>query len=121
NSKLKTKSFKIDEWIEDFEYISTSVFSKEQTLEEILKYRLMQNEDWKGLIIDAEKVIYFERQLNFWFYKIGISLEKDKFDQSWLTDNNLRNKFKDVTIKMNILFSDKGIDRQGAFSDRIFE
>lgn len=121
NEDLKSKNYDIFNWVEGFEDTSKSVFTEQQILEEILKIRLMQDSDWKTLIKEAEQVLYFERQLNFWFFTIGISIKKVEFDEKWKTDKSTKDAFKTVTEKIKKMFSDSGINRQGEFSERILE
>jgi len=121
NASLKIKGYSITRWIEEMEYSSKSVFTEQQTLEEILKFRLLADDEWKNLIYAAEKVTYFERQLNFWFFKTDISLLKHEFLSSILENEVLKKEFSDVTIKMNMLFDENGINRKTDFSEKIFE
>lgn len=121
NHNLKKSDYSIAVWVEKLEYSTKSVFAEQQISEEILKYRLCRNADWKLLIFEAENITYFERQLNFWFYRLGISIKKEKFDLDLLIDTNSKEKFKNTTVKINHLFNEKGINRTGDFSARIFE
>ena len=121
NAKLKSENFNIKNWIETFEYSTKSVFTEQQILEEILKCRLMVDSNWKELIHEAEQVLYFERQLNFWFFHMGLSLQKEEFQNHWLNDVSLKEKFKTLTGKIKKMFTDEGINRQGEFSERVFE
>lgn len=121
NINLKKLDYSILDWVESLEYSTKSVFTELQILEEILKYRLRTNTEWNLLIFEAENVTYFERQLNFWFYRVGISLKKEDFDFDLLIDINCKEKFKNTTVKITQLFNEKGINRTGDFSARIFE
>lgn len=121
NNDLKDKKYSITDWVENIEYSGKSVFNEQQMLEEVLKYKLCSNEEWRNLIFEAEQTTYFERQLNFWFYKAGISLAKRDFDLGLLSNPELKNNFKNTTQKINELFDGKGINRSKAFSERIFE
>lgn len=121
NEDLESKNYNISNWVEGFEYTSKSVFTEQQILEEILKIRLMKDSEWETLIKEAEQILYFERQLNFWFFQIELSTKKEEFDNHWLNDNYIKRKFKIVTEKIKKMFSDSGINRQGEFSERIFE
>lgn len=121
NEDLKYRNYDIFNWVQVFEYTSKSVFTEQQILEEILKNRLKQDSDWKTLIKDAEQVLYFESQLNFWFFKIGISIKKEEFENQWLTNTFIKKDFESVTKKIKMMFSDSGINRQGGFSEWIFE
>lgn len=120
NADLKSLEYNIGDWVEGFEYTTKSVFTEEQLLEEILKHRLFADEDWKKIILEAEEVIYFERQLNFWFYRAEISLIKDHFDNNLLGDLSRKEIFKNTSLKINKLFNEKGINHDN-FSERIFE
>lgn len=121
NIDLKKFDYSIANWVETFEYSSKSVFTEVQILEEILKYRLLANEEWKNLIFEAESILYFERQLNFWFYRAGISIIKEEFNSSLLTNSNIKENFKATTLKISHLFDDRGINRNECFSEHIFE
>src|SRR5690606_9732044 len=77
NIELKSNNYDISNWVESFEHTSKSVFTEQQIIEEILKCRLMLDSSWKNLINEAEQVLYFERQLNFWFFQIGVSIKKE--------------------------------------------
>ncbi|SFI99768.1 Protein of unknown function DUF262 [Olleya namhaensis] len=121
NADFKSLEYNISDWVEGFEYTTKSVFTKEQFLEEILKYRLFADEGWKKIILEAEDVSYFKRQLNFWFYRAGISLAKNDFDNNLLYDSNKKGIFKKTTEKINNLFDENGISRNQDFSERIFE
>lgn len=118
---LSENDFDISKWIESLEYNSKSVFPKYQIEEEILKYRLLNgNEKWKDLIYEAEKIRYFEGQLNFWFFKCGINLSKDAFSDEFFLDIYIE-KFKEVTYRISKLFKETGINREDSFSEWIFE
>ena len=120
-SFLLKNNFNISIWIEDLEYHPKSVFQKHQIEEEILKYRLLSNrEQWQSVILEAEAIPYFEGQLNFWFYKCDITLEKAEFKEDYLEDSYLE-IFKDTSYKIQKLFDKKGLRREGDFSERIFE
>lgn len=121
NLNLKKLDYSISDWVESLEYSTKSVFTELQILEEILKYRLRTNTEWNLLIFEAENITYYERQLNFWFYRVGISLKKEDFDFDLLIDTNCKEKFKNTTVKISQLFNEKGINRTGDFSARIFE
>ncbi|QXP79820.1 MULTISPECIES: DUF262 domain-containing protein [Winogradskyella] len=121
NTALKDFNYNIVDWVENFVYTTKSVFTKEQFLEEILKYRLFTDDDWKKIILEAEKVIYFKRQLNFWFFRAAISLVKDDFNIALLGDLNKKENFNKTTLKINKLFDKKEINRKEDFSERIFE
>lgn len=121
NASLKSREYSISDWIEKMDYSSKSVFTEQQTLEEILKFRLLSDREWKELIYEAENISYFERQLNFWFFKTDISLSKQEFTKDILDSKELKNKFLEITNKINKLFNEKGIDRTNEFSERIFE
>jgi hypothetical protein len=121
NIDLKNKKYSIVEWVNDLSYTPKSVFTQQQILEEILKFRLLANDEWRNLIYEAEKVTYFERQLNFWFFKTDISLLKEEFSSSILENEKLKKEFSDISIKINMLFDDKGINRKTDFSEKIFE
>lgn len=121
NASLKNLEYNINDWVEGFEYTTKSVFTEQQFLEEILKYRLFSDEDWKSIILEAEKVIYFERQLNFWFYRATISLAKNDFNIALLGDLNKKENFNNTTLKINKLFDKKEINRKEDFAERIFE
>lgn len=121
NHELKRLNYSFANWIEKLEYTSKSVFTEQQVLEEILKFRLFQNYEWKNLIIDAENVTYFGRQLNFWFFRVGISIRKEDFHQNLLLDTKSKQIFEDTTKKNQLLFNEKGINRTENFSERIFE
>src|SRR5690606_21303456 len=118
---LKNLEYNINDWVANLKYSTKSVFTEQQILEEILKYRLFTDDEWKKLILEAEKVSYFERQLNFWFFRANISLLKDDFDIKLLSDFNRKENFKNTTIKINKLFDETGIYREGDFSENIFE
>lgn len=120
NNDLRGKEYNISSWIEGL-YSPKSVFNDQQILEEVLKYRLFIDDGWKRLIYDAEKITYFERQLNFWFYKVGIPLAIDEFTPDFLNNHHLKNSFYAVTQKVNKLFDEKGINRTSDFSEYIFE
>lgn len=81
----------------------------------------MLDSSWKNLINEAEQVLYFERQLNFWFFQIGVSIKKEEFNNQWLNDDSIKIRFQIVTEKIKKMFSDFGINRQSDFSDSIFE
>jgi hypothetical protein len=121
NIDLKSLEYNIGDWIESFEYSIKSVFTEQQLLEEVLKYRLFADEDWKKIILEAEEITYFERQLNFWFFRSKISLIKEDFDIQLLGDLNKKENFKNTTLKINKLFDKKEINRKEGFSERIFE
>ncbi|WP_298427905.1 DUF262 domain-containing protein [uncultured Kordia sp.] len=121
NTKLRNFDYSITNWVENFEYTTKSVFTEKQILEEILKYRLFPDDEWKTIILEAEQITYFERQLNFWFYRAHISLAKDKFDSSLLNNSKSKENFRSTTLKINKLFEEKEINRKGDFSERIFE
>ncbi|MGJ1537130.1 GmrSD restriction endonuclease domain-containing protein [Sphingobacterium multivorum] len=120
NNDLRDKEYNIADWIEGI-YSSKSVFNDQQILEEILKYRLFFDAEWRRLINDAEKITYFERQLNFWFYKVGIPLGIEEFNPDFLNDHHLKNSFCAITHRINKLFDEKGINRTSDFSGHIFE
>ena len=118
---LKDNNFDVSKWIEILEYNSKSVFQKHQIEEEILKYRLLsKNTEWKLSILDAESISYFEGQLNFWFFKTGITLDKSRFSEDFYIGVYL-NSFNSVTNNIKKLFNSKGINRTEDFSERIFE
>lgn len=118
---LSENDFNISKWIESLEYISKSVFPKHQIEEEILKYRLLKGkEKWKDLIYEAEKIRYFEGQLNFWFFKCDINLSKGAFSVEFFQETYI-NKFKEVTYRISKLFKETGINREGSFSEWILE
>lgn len=121
NIELKSNNYDISNWVESFEHTSKSVFTEQQIIEEILKCRLMLDSSWKNLINEAEQVLYFERQLNFWFFQIGMSIKKEEFNNQWLNDDSIKIRFQIVTEKIKKMFSDFGINRQSDFSDSIFE
>ncbi|MDO6738734.1 DUF262 domain-containing protein [Wenyingzhuangia sp. 2_MG-2023] len=121
NIDLKILEYNIGDWVESFEYTTKSVFTEQQLLEEVLKYRLFANDEWKNIILEAEKTTYFERQLNFWFFRAKISLAKEEFDIQLLGDLNKKENFKNTTLKINKLFDEKGIHRKEDFSEHIFE
>ncbi len=121
NIELYKLDYSIVNWIESFEYTTKSVFTEQQILEEILKYRLFANDEWKRIILEAENVTYFERQLNFWFYRSGIPLKKDQFDKALLKDVFIQKRFANTTKKIRLLFDEKGINRELDFSEHIFE
>ena len=64
----------------------------------VAKYRLFSDDEWKRIILEAEKVSYFERQLNFWFYKADISLLKADFDNRLLGDLTSKENLPDIII-----------------------
>lgn len=121
NHELKRLNYSFADWIDKLEYTSKSVFTEQQVLEEILKFRLFQNYEWKNLILEAENVTYFGRQLNFWFFRVGISIRKEDFHQSLLLDTKSKQIFEDTTKKNQLLFNEKEINRTENFSERIFE
>lgn len=120
-SFLNENDFDISKWIESLEYNSKSVFPKHQIEEEILKYRLLNgHEKWKELIYEAEKINYFEGQLNFWFYKCDMDMSKGNFSEDFHQDMYI-DKFKEVTSRISKLFKETGINRKDSFNERIFE
>ena len=121
NTDLKKLEYNIGDWVENFEYATKSVFTQEQLLEEVLKYRLFDDDEWKRIILEAEEVTYFERQLNFWFYRANISLVKGDFDTTLLRDLDKKESFKTTTLNINKLFDKKGINRDDDFSEHIIE
>lgn len=113
--------FSVIKWIDIFEYNTKSVFQKHQVDEEILKYRLLNmNHQWMSLILEAEALPYFEGQLNFWFYKCEMTLDKNKFDNIFFNETYLK-QFQSLTKRIVKLFDDSGLNRQGEFTDQIFE
>jgi len=118
---LSLNDFSISKWIDTLKYNSKSVFQEHQIEEEILKYRLLsKNDQWKSSILEAENFAYFEGQLNFWFYKSEMSIDKADFSQDFFNDIYL-NKFSTVTRKLEKMFDDKGINIKGDFNEIIFE
>jgi hypothetical protein len=118
---LSENDFDMSKWIESLEFNSKSVFPKHQIEEEILKFRLlMGSPKWKLLIDEAEKIIYFEGQLNFWFFKCGMNLSKAEFSSVYFHDTYI-DSFKDVTSRISKLFKETEINREEGFDDSIFE
>lgn len=119
---LSINNFAVSIWIDSLQYNSKSVFQKHQVEEEILKYNLIsKNDQWKLLILEAENNIpYFEGQLNFWFFKCEISLDKVEFIQDYY-NKDYSDRFNNVSSKMQNLFDEKGINRKKQFDERIFE
>jgi len=118
---LKNNDFDISIWIESIEYNLKSVFQKYQFEEEILKYRLLnQDNEWKELIFEAESIPYFEGQLNFWFYITNIELNKDKYTKDY-SQETYKTHFKSITNRILLMFNKDGVNRSKHFSERIFE
>ncbi|WP_417266119.1 GmrSD restriction endonuclease domain-containing protein [Brumimicrobium sp.] len=121
NTDFKKLDYDIDQWIETFEIDSLSSFSEHQVLEEVLKVRLLKDNDWKVLIFEAEENKYFNGQLNFWFFHIDTSIKKNDFDKNILSDKVKKDAFFKVSYKLNLLFKDGHLNRKDGFENYILE
>lgn len=114
--ELSTHTHDIYNYLADDTVSRKSTFAKEQLEEERIKAILINDEDWKSIIDEAEKKLkYFTGQLRFALSYAGLNniLEKKKASQ------DAKEKFENCIKNLSPLFGDKGLSDEAKKDARL--